>query len=121
SFGFKDLIERGGVSVLQPDLSRCGGITEGWKLAFLAELYGRLLVPHAFSTGVLLAACLQVLAALPEKLAPFLEFAQEPSPLFAELTEPAPLLDPDGKVSVPKGPGLGVVLRQEVVDRYLVR
>ncbi len=119
-YGFRDLMERGGVSIIQPDLSRCGGITEGWKLAFLAELYGRRIVPHAFSTGVLLATSLQFLAALPESRAPFLEFPQEPSPLFSELTDPAPSLQSDGTVLVPNGPGLGVELREDVLRRYQV-
>ncbi len=120
-YGFRDLIERGGLAVVQPDLSRCGGITEGWKVAFLAELHGRLFVPHAFSTGVLLAATLQILAALPSKRAPFLEFAMEPSPLFSDLVEPPFRLESDGTVKVPEGVGLGIDLNEEVIQRYRFR
>ncbi len=119
-YEFRDLIERGGISVVQPDLSRCGGLTEAWKIAVLAEVHGRWVVPHSFSTGVLLAASLHFVAALPSEWAPFVEFPMEPSPLFTDLVEPPFSLQPDGTVKVPEGIGLGITLNEEVIRRFSV-
>jgi L-rhamnonate dehydratase len=119
-YEFRALIERGGVHVVQPDLSRCGGLSEGWKIAFLADLQGRWVVPHCFSTGVLMAVSLHFLASLPPERAPFVEFPMESSPLFADLVEPPFALQPDGTVKVPEGAGLGITLNEEVIRRFSV-
>jgi L-alanine-DL-glutamate epimerase-like enolase superfamily enzyme len=119
-YEFRDLIERGGINVAQPDLSRCGGLTEAWRIAVLAEMQGRWVVPHSFSTGILLAASLHFVAALPPEWAPFVEFPMEPSPLVTELVEPPIGLQPDGTVKVPEGVGWGVTLNEQTLERFRV-
>jgi len=119
-YEFRELIERGGVHIVQPDLSRCGGLSEGWKVATLADLYGRWVVPHNFSTGVVMAASMHFLAALPPECAPFVEFPMEPSPLFTDLVEPPFSLQPDGTVKVPEGAGLGITLNEGLLRRFQV-
>ncbi len=59
-FEFKRVFERGGISILQPDLSHAGGITECVKIAAMAEAYDVALAPHCPLGPVALAACLQV-------------------------------------------------------------
>jgi galactonate dehydratase len=59
-FEFKHVFERGGISILQPDLSHAGGITECVKIAAMAEAYDVALAPHCPLGPVALAACLQV-------------------------------------------------------------
>ncbi|HEY1393492.1 MAG TPA: galactonate dehydratase [Methylibium sp.] len=59
-FDFKHVFERGGISILQPDLSHAGGITECVKIAAMAEAYDVALAPHCPLGPVALAACLQV-------------------------------------------------------------
>ncbi|MBV8603829.1 MAG: galactonate dehydratase [Pelomonas sp.] len=59
-FDFKPVFERGGISILQPDLSHAGGITECVKIAAMAEAYDVALAPHCPLGPVALAACLQV-------------------------------------------------------------
>ena len=49
-FGFEQIIEKGAMDILQPDLHRCGGITEGRRIAHLAASYGLTINPHAFSS-----------------------------------------------------------------------
>jgi L-alanine-DL-glutamate epimerase-like enolase superfamily enzyme len=71
-----------------------------------------------FKTGILKAATLHLLAALPE--APFLEFCVWDSSLAHDLVEPRFWIDGDGMVAVPQGPGLGVTLNDDVVRRYRV-
>jgi galactonate dehydratase len=59
-FEFKRVLEGGGISILQPDLSHAGGITECHKIAAMAEAYDVAFAPHCPLGPVALAACLQV-------------------------------------------------------------
>ncbi|WP_045769985.1 galactonate dehydratase [Xanthomonas albilineans] len=59
-FDFKPVLHAGGLSLLQPDLSHAGGITECLKIASMAEAYDVGLAPHCPLGPVALAACLQV-------------------------------------------------------------
>ena len=59
-FEFKRVLQEGGISILQPDLSHAGGITECVKIAAMAEAYDVALAPHCPLGPVALAACLQV-------------------------------------------------------------
>ena len=115
---FVQLLDEGRVDVIQPDLAHAGGITETRRIAELARLRDVLTVPHAFKTGILKAATLHFLAALPD--APFLEFCVWDSPLAHDLTEPRFWIERDGTVAVPQGPGLGITLNEDVLARYRV-
>jgi L-alanine-DL-glutamate epimerase-like enolase superfamily enzyme len=114
---FRALVERGRIDVLQPDLGRCGGFSVARQIAALAAETGVEVVPHCFSTGVLVAASLHLVAAL---AAPTLaEFSIAASPLVGELlTEPFVLRD--GCLEVPRQPGLGVSLDEAVLERLRV-
>ena len=59
-FEFKRVLQDGGISILQPDLSHAGGITECVKIAAMAEAYDVALAPHCPLGPIALAACLQV-------------------------------------------------------------
>lgn len=59
-FEFKRVFERGGVGIIQPDLSHAGGITECIKIASMAEAYDVALAPHCPLGPIALAACLAV-------------------------------------------------------------
>lgn len=116
----REWLERGRVDVLQPDIGRCGGLTELRRIAQLAELYGALVVPHAWKTGITAAASLHFQAATHN--APFIEMlspAVFSSPLRAELTHPEPRLE-DGTMALPTAPGLGIELVEEAVRTYRV-
>ena len=63
---FERLLERGGVEILQPDVTRVGGISECMRVADLARRRGRRCILHAWSTGIIKAATLQVLGAMEE-------------------------------------------------------
>ena len=58
-WGFRELIERGHVDLVQPDVTRCGGITELLRIAALAREHGVETVPHAWKSGIIKAASLQ--------------------------------------------------------------
>jgi L-alanine-DL-glutamate epimerase-like enolase superfamily enzyme len=114
---YRALVERGHVDVLQPDMARCGGFTVARQIAALARETGVEVVPHCFSTGVLVAASLHFAATLDRPT--YSEFSVADSPLVnGLLTEPFALRD--GKLAVPAGPGLGVELDWDVVERMRV-
>lgn len=116
-WGFLQLIEDGHVDVVQPDVTRCGGITELLRIATIAGERGRACVPHAWKSGIIKAASLHVNAVLPE--AWFQEYCVAETPLNMGLTHQTfPLKD--GFVEVPTAPGLGVELDPDVLERYAV-
>jgi L-alanine-DL-glutamate epimerase-like enolase superfamily enzyme len=116
-WGFQDLIERGHVDVVQPDVTRCGGITEILRIASLARERGKACVPHAWKSGIIKAASLHVNAVLPEAI--FQEYCVAETPLNMGLTRQSfPLKD--GYVEIPSEPGLGVDLDPDVLKQYRV-
>jgi L-alanine-DL-glutamate epimerase-like enolase superfamily enzyme len=117
-WGFRELIERGHVDVVQPDVTRCGGLTEALRIARLAEERGRACVPHAWKSGIVKAASLALGAVLPEAL--FQEYCVADTPINRQLTRQTFPLDGAGYVRVPTEPGLGVELDPEVLERYAV-
>ncbi len=98
-------------------MSRCGGLTEAKKIAAIAADNNILCIPHAFKTGILVAASIQMVAAIPN--APFLEFTVTESPLRKHLVV-EPFVMKDGYVEVPQRPGLGVSLNPDIIKKYRV-
>ncbi len=117
-WGFRELIDRGRVDVIQPDVTRCGGITEILRIAQLAGERGVAVVPHAWKSGIVKAASLHVNAVLQDAL--FQEYCVALTPLNTSLTRERLPIDRDGLVAVPGGPGLGISLDEEVVEHYRV-
>ena len=114
---FERLIEQGGVEIVQPDVTRAGGISECRRIAELASRRGRRCIPHAWSTGIIKAATLQVIAAIDE--AEWFEYCVQSTPLNERLVdERFPLLD--GYVEIPARPGLGVELDEQQVRECVV-
>ena len=115
-FPFRDLMEKGNVHVVQPDVTRVGGISEAQKIAWMAYDRGVMFVPHAWSTDILVAATLHLLAAIPQES--LLEFCVSESPLKADLLVEPFSIDKEGFIKVPERPGLGIELNEETVERY---
>lgn len=114
---FRRLIEECGIDIIQPDISRAGGLTETRKIAIIAHDANGSLVPHCFKSGILLAASLHLIATLPDT--ELLEFSMADSPIRKDLlTEPFSVVD--GYVEVPEKPGLGIEIKPEVVAKYRV-
>jgi L-rhamnonate dehydratase len=114
---FARLINETHIDVVQPDMSRCGGLTEAKKIATMAADNNILCVPHAFKTGILVAASIQFIAATPN--APVLEFSVTESPIRKGILK-APFKLVDGYVNVPQSPGLGIDLDEELIKKYKV-
>ena len=128
-FGFRDLIEKRAVDVLQPDLSWVGGITEGERIAEMAYQSNMEWVPHHWGTIINMAASLHLVAARPdgficeygigprtmEDMAP--EEGLEPSPMVTELpVEPFEVVN--GCIRIPREPGLGIELNPKAIEKW---
>jgi L-alanine-DL-glutamate epimerase-like enolase superfamily enzyme len=115
---FETYLQQGCVDILQPDLSRCGGLTVARKVMDMAQRYQVPIIPHNFKSGLLMSATLQFIASLPD--ARYLEYCGQETVLSRSLiTEPVTVTD--GFVEIPDRPGLGVELNMETVRRYRVQ
>jgi L-rhamnonate dehydratase len=112
---FARLIRETHIDVIQPDISRCGGLTEAKKIATMAADANILCVPHAFKTGVLVAATIHLIVSLPH--VPFLEFSVTESAIRKELLL-NPFFQKDGYINVPDSPGFGIELNPDVIKKY---
>ncbi len=124
-WGFRDIVARKAMDIVQPDVCAAGGISECRKIATLAISHGVECVPHAWGSAIGLAATLQFLAALPDQppsfrpMPPLLEFEQCENPFRDELSM-EPIEQRRGIVQIPTGPGLGIDIKRAVLDRYRV-
>jgi D-galactarolactone cycloisomerase len=125
-FGFRDLLASRAIDIIQPDTCAAGGLTECKKIADMAEAFGVRYNPHAWGTGIAIAASLQLLAVLPSHtpaslspLEPMLEFDRTEHPIRqAVLTKP--IEHARGVVSVPDGPGLGIEVDRDALALFAV-
>ena len=118
-WSFRDLIERGRIDVVQPDVTRCGGITETLRIVALAEAKGVQPVLHAWKSGIIKAASLHVNSII-SGTDVFQEYCVSGTTINQCLTHETFPLDATGYVAVPTSPGLGVSLNTEIVERYRV-
>lgn len=112
----RDILLAGAADVVQPDLRQ--GISEVLRIAHLASAWDVPCIPHFFGPGIRFAAMLQVLAAIDNYQ--LCEYPVAFDPIRFELTDPA-LVAEGGKIRIPTGPGLGVLLNEKTVERYRVR
>jgi L-alanine-DL-glutamate epimerase-like enolase superfamily enzyme len=112
---FRPYLERHAVDIIQPDCTKCGGLTEAWRIGWMAYEHNILLVPHGWNTAIGLAADLHLTAALP--VARYVEFLT-PSPYLDELIVGPFRPEADGYLRVPTGPGLGIELNPEAMKRF---
>ena len=114
---FRALVEQGRIDVLQPDLARCGGFTVARQIALLERSSAVEIVPHCFSTGVLVAASLHFVATLDR--ATWSEYSVADSPLVNGILQ-EPFVLREGCLAVPGGPGLGIELDLDAIERLRV-
>lgn len=116
-FGFAELIDRGRLRIIQPDVARAGGLTECLRIAAYAEARGVCVIPHCWSSDILVAATMHWISTL--ATCPYLEFNAMDQPLRTKLLK-SPIKPVNGVVHVPEGPGLGIELDPEAIERYQV-
>ena len=119
-WGFKNMLTRGGVDIIQPDVSHAGGILETRKIAAMAEAFDVAVAPHCPLGPIALAACLQVDFCTPNA------FIQEQSAnihyndgydLLNYLKNPEIFHYQNGHAALLTGPGLGVEVDEEYVKK----
>ncbi|MEZ4737162.1 MAG: mandelate racemase/muconate lactonizing enzyme family protein [Caldilineaceae bacterium] len=115
-FDFRDLIEVRAVDILQPDLAICGGITEGRRIAALADAHQLELAPHCWGSALSFMA--GVTLAFTSAAAVIIEFSLGANPLLHELVE-EPMVVTDGVLTPPTRPGLGVTPRPAFIEKYI--
>ena len=122
-WGFKSMLKRGGVDIIQPDVSHAGGILETRKISAMAEAFDVAVAPHCPLGPIALAACLQVDFCTPNA------FIQEQSAgihynegydLLNYLKNPEIFQYKDGYCDLLTGPGLGVEIDEEYVRKMAV-
>lgn len=116
-FAFREMLDARAVDVLQPDPAIAGGITEVRTIAGLAASQGLTVAPHLWGSAILFATGLHLCVSTP--CATILEFSRGHNPLLNDLVEEDIAFE-DGHVLAPTGPGLGLTLRRDFVDRVRV-
>ncbi len=117
-FEHLDLMDRGGVAFVQPDVGRVGGLTEARRVCDLAAQRGRRVVPHLWKTEISIAAALHLAAATPHcDYIEFLPSELSESGLRKDLTDHR-LEMVDGVLPLPTEPGLGVEIDRSALAAY---
>jgi galactonate dehydratase len=112
-WGFRTILEKQLVSVIQPDLCHAGGISEVRRIAAAAETYYVQVAPHNPYGPVSTAACLHLCAAIPNFL--ILEYVRTNEPWRSKMQKGDPQRARDGYLALPEAPGLGIDLDEEVL------
>jgi D-galactarolactone cycloisomerase len=112
---FLPWLQRRALDIIQPDVTKVGGLSEQRRIVWLAAEVGVKYVGHGWNTAIGVAADLQLAAALPH--ADLVEFIGG-SPYVDGLLESSFALDSEGNLEIPMRPGLGVALDKNKVARY---
>jgi L-alanine-DL-glutamate epimerase-like enolase superfamily enzyme len=115
---FERFIRMRCADVIQPDLSRCGGLTVAREIARLTDEAGLDVVPHSWLTHLLTGYSLQLVASLPR--ARFVEFNVSQSALTRGMTSQPFALDDDGMIAIPDMAGPGVDVDEAFVQMHRV-
>ncbi len=119
-WGFRDLVERRAVDILQPDATACGGIRETLLIAGMASAHGIQTLPHVWGSSITIAAGLHLITALPQVTPSMgreplvVELDQAPNPFRSGLAD----LETGPVMRVPDGPGLGVDVNRDILRDY---
>jgi D-galactarolactone cycloisomerase len=115
---FTPWLQQRAFDVVQPDVTKVGGISEERRIAWMAEENGVRFIPHGWNTALGLAADLHLASAC--RNTDLVEYLTG-SPFIDELVEPTWKLDADGMLAVPDAPGLGVAVNEDAVRKYAGR
>jgi L-alanine-DL-glutamate epimerase-like enolase superfamily enzyme len=112
---FHPWLEAGAFDIVQPDVTKVGGISESRRIAWMAEEHGVRFIPHGWNTAVGLAVDLQLASALPNT--DLVEYLVG-SPYVDDIVRDPWRLDTEGMLSIPDKPGLGLELDVKAIERY---
>lgn len=112
---FQPWLEARAWDIVQPDVTKVGGISDARRIARMAEAHGARVIPHGWNTAVGLTADLQLAAAFPD--IEFVEYLTG-SPFIDKLVVDQWKLDADGMLAIPDKPGLGITLSMDALARH---
>ena len=112
---FQPWLQAHAFDIVQPDVTKVGGISEERRIAWMAQDHGVRFIPHGWNTAVGLAADLQLASAFPAT--DLVEYLTG-SPFIDDITIGGWQLDADGMLSIPTQPGLGLELDPDAIARY---
>jgi len=112
---FRPWLQARALDIVQPDVTKVGGLSESRRIGWMAEEHGARLIPHGWNTAVGLAADLQLASALPGT--DLVEY-KTGSAYIDEIADVQWRLDADGLLPIPDAPGLGLELNFEAVSRF---
>jgi len=111
---FQPFLEARAFDIIQPDVTKVGGISEERRIAWMAQEHGVRFIPHGWNTAVGLAADLHLASAFPGT--ELIEYLTG-SPFIDEITAGGWHLDADGMLAIPTKPGLGLTLDRDAVKK----
>ena len=112
---FQSWIERRAVDIIQPDVTKCGGLSEARRIAWMAADHHVQFVSHGWNTAVGLAADLQLAAAIPN--AKYVEYLT-PAKYIEDIVVTPFLIDEQGFLEIPDKPGLGIELDRDALAEF---
>ena len=128
-FEFTDFLAQRALDIAQPDIMPAGGISEMRRIIDMANAFAVLVYPHVWGSPVMIAASLQLAATIPPcpparqplpfMQEPVMEFDRTPNPIRETLIS-QPFRQKDGFLAVPEGPGLGITLDDDALNRLTI-
>jgi L-alanine-DL-glutamate epimerase-like enolase superfamily enzyme len=113
------MLQKGVYDILQPESLVADGVTGLRKIAALAEAFGKRIAPHHGGGNIGVIAHLHLIASWPH--APYIELLHDP-PIGSyrhglSIIEDPPLVDKQGYLPLPQGPGLGVAINGDLIQK----
>ena len=112
---FEPWIRQGALDIIQPDVTKVGGISEARRIAWMAEDHGLRMIPHGWNTALGLAADLQMASAIQHT--DLVEYLTR-SPFIDEIVEDRWKLDAAGMLEIPDKPGLGISINLQAARQF---
>jgi L-alanine-DL-glutamate epimerase-like enolase superfamily enzyme len=112
---YQSWLQAGAFDIVQPDVTKVGGISEERRIGWMAQEHGVRFIPHGWNTAVGLAADLQLASAFPQT--DLVEYLTG-SPFIDDIVSDRWRLDSGGMLAIPATPGLGVRLDAEALSQF---
>lgn len=120
AYDFREMMEKGAVNIVMPDLQKVGGLGEGQRIANLANLYYTPFAPHMVASYLGAMASAHVCASVPNFMILEWQIYFHKNPMFKEIVHfDGPMVE-DGFITVSDKPGIGVDINEEGMKKYAV-
>jgi galactonate dehydratase len=121
AYGFRRLLEIGGVDIIMHDLQKCGGLGEGQRIANLANLYYTPFAPHMVASFLGAMASCHVCASVPNFLILEWQSYFHTDPMFKEIVTYDGEWVKDSFIPLSEKPGIGVEINEEGMKKYAIK